>query len=65
MAKKIYYNGSDTVEGMLAILKAIDGFVYSNQYFERITRSAQDFIKKGFPAFLTICKYMGASKTTA
>jgi hypothetical protein len=65
MAKTIYYKGSDTIEGMTVILKAIESFVESlNRYvhFDSVTRSVQDFIMKAFPAFMTICLYMGARK---
>lgn len=66
MARQIYYKGSDTLDGMMVILDAIENYVGSLQRYvlqNHMTRSAEDFIKKAFPAFMTICLVMGATKS--
>lgn len=65
MAKQIYYKGSDSLEGMDAVIGAIESYCASlDRYVHQnsLTRSAEDFIKKVFPAFMTICLVMGAQK---
>ena len=69
LTKVIWRLGSDTNEGFLAILGALDNFVHGLQYLRDIdytrvaTRETEEFVSAIIPAIMTICRMRGAKQS--
>ena len=66
LTTKLRYNGSDTNEGLQAILGALDDFMHTIQSYRYIdhthlvTRETEDLVSALMPAILTVCRMRGA-----